>query len=478
MGLLENTQRDYYEGNEFGNYQFTSLKDIINQFMVVYVGEDKLIEKARKMDVQFHAMRAMQELSFDTFKSAKSQEIVVPASLNMILPHDYVNYIKLTWSDSAGIEHIIYPTLKTSNPFKIKQETDGNYDFAEEQELVVDPNFDEPFLKAPWVRNGITNAMRTAGYAIKTNTPTSGALNFTHVSENLNGSFTGRAFAAWQEINVKDIDYVNISATGTSSQAAGQIPAGLLRFGLNTVAGDKKTNPNHPISPSVNNNAPDIAFLEWNDSTAGTATELELNDIDVRSYDKVYVLITSTVAFLNAAGGTSVTNVIDSISVKNSFDPNSLQPEKQSTTWTNYKANTPTENVNRYDDATFELIQNGRYGIDPLFANNNGSFYIDDNKGLIHFSSNISGKTLILKYISDGLGTDEEMQVHKMAEEAMYACIAYAIMCGKKNVPEYIVNRLKRQKFASVRKAKLRLSNIKLEELTQALRGKSKQIKH
>ena len=47
MGLLENTQKSYYEGNDFGNYQFTSLKDIINQFMVVYVGEDKMIEKAR-----------------------------------------------------------------------------------------------------------------------------------------------------------------------------------------------------------------------------------------------------------------------------------------------------------------------------------------------------------------------------------------------------------------------------------------------
>ncbi len=71
MGLLENTQREYYEGSEFGNYQFTTLKDIINQFMVIYVGEDKLIEKARKLDVQFHAMRAMHELRFDPFKYAK-----------------------------------------------------------------------------------------------------------------------------------------------------------------------------------------------------------------------------------------------------------------------------------------------------------------------------------------------------------------------------------------------------------------------
>ena len=35
----------------------------------------------------------------------------------------------------------------------------------------------------------------------------------------------------------------------------------------------------------------------------------------------------------------------------------------------------------------------------------------------------------------------------------------------------------KREKFAATRNAKLRLSNIKLEELTQILRDKSKWIK-
>ena len=38
--------------------------------------------------------------------------------------------------------------------------------------------------------------------------------------------------------------------------------------------------------------------------------------------------------------------------------------------------------------------------------------------------------------------------------------------------------RLKKEKYAEMRKAKLRLSNIKLEEITQILRGKSKWIKH
>ena len=60
----------------------------------------------------------------------------------------------------------------------------------------------------------------------------------------------------------------------------------------------------------------------------------------------------------------------------------------------------------------------------------------------------------------------------------MYKSIAYAIMSTRANVPEYVVNRFRKERRAEVRKAKLRLSNIKLEELTQILRGKSKWIKH
>ena len=130
MALFTGTQQEYYEGNDYGNYQLVSIRDIINQFMIAYVGEEKIISKARRVDVAFHAKRALAELSFDTFKSIKSQEIELPASLTMILPHDYVNYTKLSWSDGAGIKHPLYPTKHTSNPFKIKQDADGNYTFV------------------------------------------------------------------------------------------------------------------------------------------------------------------------------------------------------------------------------------------------------------------------------------------------------------------------------------------------------------
>ena len=288
--LLNQSQQDYYNGDNFGGYQFTSLNDIINQFMIIYVGEDKIIPKARRVDVAFHAQRAMQELSFDTFKSCKAQEITVPATLQMTLPQDYVNYTKVSWVDSAGIKHLVYPTSKTSNPTKPTQDSDGSYTFDGNGNLLTD---------------------------------------------------------------------------------------------------------------------------------------------------------------------------------------------SESTTWSNYKSGTPSENQDDYQDDTYWSLDGSRYGLDPQHAQANGSFYIDCVSGKIHFSSNISGKTVILDYISDSLGTDAEMQVHKFAEEAMYKHIMYAIISTSSNpLHQQLTPRFKKERFAETRKAKLRLSNIKLEELTQILRGKSKQIKH
>ena len=122
-------------------------------------------------------------------------------------------------------------------------------------------------------------------------------------------------------------------------------------------------------------------------------------------------------------------------------------------------------------------VYGGRYGLDPETAQNNGVFIIDELNGKISFSSDLANRIITLKYISDGLGTDDEMQVHKFAEDAMYKYITYAIASTKANYPEYIINRFRKERRAAIRNAKLRLSSLKLEELTQVMRGKSKVIK-
>ena len=101
----------------------------------------------------------------------------------------------------------------------------------------------------------------------------------------------------------------------------------------------------------------------------------------------------------------------------------------------------------------------------------------DSLRNVINFGSSLAGKTITLHYVSDGLGTDSEMVVHKFCEEACYKHIAYAILSTKSNIPEYIVQRYKKERFAETRKAKIRLSNIKIEEFTQVLKGLSKPIK-
>lgn len=302
MSLLTQTNEQYYEGPDgiwnsldenYGDYQFISLKDIVNNFIIAYVGEDKIISKIKRTDVAFHAQRGIQELNFDTLHSFKAQEIEIGPQLYMVLPQDFVNYVKLTWTDNSGIERVIYPAAKTSDPPAILQDNNYEYTFDNDGEIL---------------------------YAQESET--------------------------WKKFSK--------SNTGSMD----------------------------PIA-------------------------------EASAADKIY-----------------------------------------------------EQNLGR------------RYGIDPQYAQSNGVFFIDQIRGLIRFSSNIVNKIITLKYISDGLGTDSEMRVHKFAEEAMYKYIAHSILATRANMPEYMVARFKREAATAKRNAKLRLSNIKLEELTQVLRGKSKQIKH
>jgi len=303
MGLINQTAAQYYLGADgvwnsgdenYGDYQFVSIKDIINNFVIAYVGEDKIISKIKRTDVAFHAQRAIQEFSFDLLPSTKAYEIQVNPSLNMVLPQDYVNYVKVTWVDANGIERIVYPTRQTSNPSAILQDDAGEYLFD-----------------------------------------------------------------------------------GTGAVMEGNPSETLKRF-------------------------------------RAAPYDTQRDGLEALTDGDLY-------------------------------------------------------NLYRYGN---------RYGLTPENAQINGVFYIDQLNGIINFSSNLVDKIVTLKYISDGLGTDEEMKVHKFAEDAIYKYIAHAILATRANTPEYQINRYKRELRAAKRNAKLRLSNLKIAELAQVMRNQSKWIKH
>ena len=299
MGLLGNqTSQDYYEASVFGGYQYTSIKEIVDNFMVAYVGDGKLIDRVAKYDVIFHAKRGLQEFSYDVLKTVKLQEVELGASLSIPMPQDYVNYVKICYIDNSGIRRIIYPTRLTTNPTEAPIQ-DSNYDY------IYDSNGD--------------------------------IVEGSSITEE-----------RWKKFDTKN------------------------------VTGD----------------------LSSEDSSRVTTEDYLKND-----YGR-------------------------------------------------------------------------RFGSTPETTQVNGFFTIDEKTGSFAFSSDLAGKIIVVEYVSDGLGTDAEMKINKLAEEALYKHIAYNVLASKRNISEYIVQRYKKERRASLRNAKLRLSNMKLSEMTQVMRNKSKQIKH
>ena len=303
-GNYGTTAADKAYGNtveeNYGSYAYTKLNDVVNNFLVAYVGAGKLIPSVKRTDVLFHAKRAMQEFSYDTLKSINSQELTIPHSLSVVLPQDFVNYVNLYWVDNQGAQHIIMPANNlTSNPSELPLQGSNG--------VPVQDNFNE-----------------------------------------------------------------NIDTTSIIEE----------RWRTN--------------------------FLKNEDQ--------DILDSSVYGWEYYYG-------------------------------------------WP-------------------EFGYGQLYGLDSQYSNANGYFTINNREGKISFSSNLVDKIIIFEYISDGLSTDVETRVPKLAEEAMYAYISHAVIATRINQPEYLVQRLKREASAKLRNAKIRLSNIKLNEIVQVMRGKSKWIKH
>ena len=288
----------------YGSYAYITLDDIVNNFLIAYVGQDKLIQNVNRTDVIFHAKRGLQEFSYDTLKSIKSQELTVPVNLSVVIPQDYVNYTSISWIDQLGVKRRIYPA------------------------------------------------------------------NNLHVSPN--------------EIPVQD-------------------------------------NAGIPTQDDIGDNLEGTSQINdrWNNAN---------------------------VIFINGA-------------------------------WTVYDYNQGNDYWGYGQDGVVNFYGQ-QYGLDGKNSQFNGWFNIDPREGKISFSSNLANALILLEYISDGLAYDLDTKVPKMAEEALYAHMLYAIISTRINQPEYVVQRLKRERSAKLRNTKIRLSNIKLDEVIQVMRGQSKWLKH
>ena len=127
----------------------------------------------------------------------------------------------------------------------------------------------------------------------------------------------------------------------------------------------------------------------------------------------------------------------------------------------------------------FEYGIGSSFGLNTETANANPLFTINKEQGVIYFSSDMSGKSVVLEYVSDGMknGNDSDISVNKLFEEFIYAYMRYSLLNSKYGVQEYIVNRARKEKTALLRNAKLRLSNMHPGRLLMNMRGQDKWIK-
>ena len=127
----------------------------------------------------------------------------------------------------------------------------------------------------------------------------------------------------------------------------------------------------------------------------------------------------------------------------------------------------------------FDYQIGARFGLNTETANVNPTFRINKKGGVINFNSGMSGKNVVLEYVSDGMetGDDSSVSINKLFEEFIYAYIKFSILNGRYGVQEYVINRARKDKSSLLRNAKLRLSNIHPGRLLMNLRGQDKWLK-
>jgi hypothetical protein len=134
------SQYQYYENGgaaptdaNWGSYQYVSLYDIVNNFMLIYSGNHNLINNEERFKILFHAKRAIQELNYDAFKEIKVLELSVDDQLRYVLPSDFVNWVRIS-IEKNGILHPLSENIQTNwssaylqdNTGKILFDVNGN----------------------------------------------------------------------------------------------------------------------------------------------------------------------------------------------------------------------------------------------------------------------------------------------------------------------------------------------------------------
>ena len=145
----------YYSNQDnHGDYQYVTLKEIVNNFIISHTGDDTLIGNPRRYNVLYNAKRGVQELNFDALKDVKVLELEINDNYELILPHDFVSYVRISWTDDNGVFHPM--SINNSSPIANAYLQDHEYNIL----------FDE--LGSPLEGSSLQSGRRLSNITTKT----------------------------------------------------------------------------------------------------------------------------------------------------------------------------------------------------------------------------------------------------------------------------------------------------------------------
>ena len=279
----------------------------------------------------------------------------------MTLPQDYVNYTKISWVDSAGIKHPLYPASKTSTPTNPLQDADSDFTFQSLTAVGALVSGSASVVLDDEYKN-IEVGMRITGPYIPNGT-------IVKATSNLNGITTVTMYNGDDSVTTV-VSAVTPLIPGTTTDI------GNTETTLTFSTPDDSLIYSEDSSYIVDNLSwlnPDVGSVVWNYKITANAAA-DISDI------KVGMLVSHD----NFPIGTIVTNVSGTtIVVSNSPIINDTQTTspittqevtfistdlQDSTTWSNYKSGTPPANQDDYQDDTYWPMDGSRYGLDPQHA--------------------------------------------------------------------------------------------------------------
>jgi len=93
---------DYYSNPElYGNYQYITLEDMVNNF-IMSGSEDDFTSGTPRHKVLFQTRKAFGELYSNAMREIKGIQLELSPQLNVALPPDFVNYVRISWVDAEG----------------------------------------------------------------------------------------------------------------------------------------------------------------------------------------------------------------------------------------------------------------------------------------------------------------------------------------------------------------------------------------